>query len=280
MTTTPITEPTPDVPLTSSPPPPAPSVGRVETDMFCDACLYNLHGLEVTRDQRLNLPIVRCPECGKFHAAGIATGAGRLWLDRLARFLIATWVLFLVAIGIAAAGAFAILDAIEVEAFVSRRWTGHSYLLLPADYSDFGSAGAYYFARILLSGTALLVAWFFGTCFPVFLAHVRQRAWFLLVLILPPAAGFILFQFILIDYGTRIGDTGWYFLFRAVLFQVMLQSLGILLGIALGRPATRLLLRALLTRKLLQYLRFLWEADGKTPPALDPPVNPSPSRKP
>src|SRR6478672_8387076 len=55
--------------------PTATPIGRVEGDMFCSGCQYNLHGLNVTLDERLQLPIVRCPECGKFHAAGIATGA-------------------------------------------------------------------------------------------------------------------------------------------------------------------------------------------------------------
>src|SRR5689334_1405374 len=70
-------------------------IGKIETDIFCPGCHYNLHSLDVMRDARLDIAVVRCPECGKFHPAGIATGAGRTWLSRLAMFLILCWVLFL-----------------------------------------------------------------------------------------------------------------------------------------------------------------------------------------
>src|SRR3954471_23163594 len=72
-------------------------VGRIETDVFCGGCHYNLHGLAVACDERLDIAVVRCPECGKFQPAGLATGAGRVWLTRLATFLITFWVVAMVA---------------------------------------------------------------------------------------------------------------------------------------------------------------------------------------
>ena len=65
----------------------------VEADQFCP-CGYNLHGQRVTFDERLDIPVVRCPECGKWHPAGHGSTAMRPWLARLATVLLAVWCLF------------------------------------------------------------------------------------------------------------------------------------------------------------------------------------------
>ena len=96
-------------------------IGKVETDLFCTQCHYNMHGLDVLRDARLDMAIVRCPECGKFHPAGLSTGAGRVWLSRLAFFLISFWVLFLI-VGVLTLGfGFFCTDMISVEGFTTYR---------------------------------------------------------------------------------------------------------------------------------------------------------------
>jgi hypothetical protein len=252
--------------------------------MFCDACLYNLHGLDVTRDDRLNLPVVRCPECGKFHAAGAATGAGRVWLHRLARFLIVLWVGFIL-VAVALAGlSFFIMCAAEFECFIRRDWHAagpafrgaYTYTLRPIDASDFGSLAAYLLFRYMIAGLSLFFGWCLGAFLPVFLWHVRNRAWFLLILFLPALLGFCMYEVYLADLGSRVGDGDWVYVLIASLRQFAFQSAGILAGIAFGRPVARVLLRALLTRKLLQYVRFLWEVDGKTPPSLASPAEPLP----
>ena len=65
--------------------------GQIEVDAFCGGCHYNLHGQPVTVDERLGLPVCRCPECGRWAAAGVATGAGSVWVRRLGTVLLFNW---------------------------------------------------------------------------------------------------------------------------------------------------------------------------------------------
>jgi len=270
---------TTSVPLAESTNVPVPSgtpvrVGRVEADMFCDGCLYNLHGLDVLRDERLHLAVVRCPECGKFHAAGHATGAGRVWLDRLARALIALWVLFLFGFTAIIGLAFFILNIVEFEIFLHREYTPrppYYFTLRPTDPMDFGGLSQYLFARLLVAGIAMFCGWCLGAMLPVFLWHVRKRAWFIFALLLPIGIALCTYQMFLSDVGTRVSPESANYMPMAPLRQAVLQSAGVLAGIYWGRRVTRVVLNVVLTRKLLQYVGFLWEVDGKTPPALRDP---------
>src|SRR3712207_1649827 len=69
---------------------------QLETDSFCAHCGYNLHGQVVTRDERLDILICRCPECGRHHPAGHQTATTSIWLTRLATALLSLWVLVVV----------------------------------------------------------------------------------------------------------------------------------------------------------------------------------------
>src|SRR5437764_393254 len=134
-------------------------VGRVETDLFCAGCHYNLHGLDVLCDARLDLAIVRWPECGKNQAPGIGTGAGRVPLLALA-----------------------IICVLTVD-----------------DWRQYA---------------------------PEYASWVALR----------------------------------------LLFELLIQWAGVVAGITFGRRFARGILRAALSRKLLQYVRVLWEVDGIPPP--------------
>src|SRR5689334_10785837 len=65
---------------------------QMEADAFCETCGYNLHGQPVARDERLGLMLCRCPECGRFHAAGKATTGASLWLARVAAGAMGFWI--------------------------------------------------------------------------------------------------------------------------------------------------------------------------------------------
>jgi hypothetical protein len=70
-------------------------IGRIETDTFCQSCGYNLHTQNVIRDERLDILVCRCPECGRYASAGQATAASRLWLNRLGTTFLTGWVFLL-----------------------------------------------------------------------------------------------------------------------------------------------------------------------------------------
>lgn len=87
-------------------PEPRPHLTRyllIQADQFC-GCGYNLHGQRVSFDERLEFPVVRCPECGKWHPAGHGSTALRPWLARLATVALAVWAGTLLLMGMGIAG--------------------------------------------------------------------------------------------------------------------------------------------------------------------------------
>src|SRR3954462_10568553 len=66
---------------------------RLQVDAFCVTCGYNLHSLEVVRDERLGIFICRCPECGRFHPAGVGVTAAKTWAQRSSAMLLVVWVM-------------------------------------------------------------------------------------------------------------------------------------------------------------------------------------------
>jgi hypothetical protein len=246
-------------------------VGRVETDMFCSVCGYNLHSLAVILDGRLGIPIVRCSECGKFHAAGLVTGAGRLWLSRLARILIVAWVSFLLT---AVAGwglAMFAMDIFSVEGFSHYRVLdpalGGAWGLVESSASDFGGAANYWAARAVLLLCSAAAGFGLASLATVFVAHIR-REWWLLTSLLPLGVGSFVFYMYEVGGGMHFFDHS--FPAWAVALQVLTQILGVVLGVMLGRTVVRALLRVLLTRKMLQHVAFLWQVDGRTVPGPRP----------
>jgi hypothetical protein len=252
---------TPDIP----PPQPAP-VGRIETDFFCSACGYNLHALAVTLDSRLQIPIVRCTECGKFHAAGIATGAGRPWLSRLASILLFLWIAFLFAALAAWAFAHFIMDLIAINAFSKYQFPsvpGAPWSMVEVTPADFGGLANYLFARLVTLAFSAIAGYGLGFTPAVFISHIR-RQWWLLLTTIPLAAAALALYLTAGPTGMTFLDPAWPF--RTTAFQTLAQLLGLTLGIWTARPLARTTLRILLPRTLLQHLTFLWQIDHLQPP--------------
>ncbi|HVT82969.1 MAG TPA: hypothetical protein VHM90_20190 [Phycisphaerae bacterium] len=250
-------------------------IGKVETDMFCAGCGYNLHMLDVTLDDRLGIPIVQCPECGKFHPAGIATGAGRVWLNRLASFLILHWVLFLTALLVAFGFGCGIADVIKVEAFVRYHYQenlgpgpGPVYTSYwgPAEPRDSEEAWAMFVGDNVLNAVALLLGFLAGGGMATFLPHLKRR-WGLALIVVPMIAMGIVGLICYDDRHRYMPGMLFFFVWRFGL-MFTLQSLGIAAGARFGRSVARGILRVVLSRRLLQYVRPVWEADGKEPPAV------------
>src|SRR2546421_11918868 len=81
-------------------------VSHLQSDTFCAGCGYNLNTQAVLRDARLDLLVCRCPECGRYAAAGLGTSASRTWLNRVGILLLMLWILVL--LGIFGFGSFAL----------------------------------------------------------------------------------------------------------------------------------------------------------------------------
>ena len=270
--------------------------GQIEVDTFCQECGYNLHGQGVVRDERLDLLVCRCPECGRFHAAGKSTSADSLWLSRVATLALALWVLvvlfaiFWLCIGLGA------VDVVHIEEFSTRRnlapdgrevqWTnvpGTGNMLVYKGTTQPVSGGVrtvrsadwpaepispYWREQLIIGGTVLglsdlglgLVS---GTLLVTFFWHWK-RSRYRLVLLLPFAVAAVVLSVMLLEDDYEF-IRGW--AISRALMHASLQALFMYVGILIGRPVVRGLLRMFIPPRPRQLFAFLWRADGKTPPA-------------
>lgn len=94
-------------PLSTSPASPASAEERVSVlvgDRLCASCSYNLAGQPIVREPHYRLLIVRCPECGTVASVQEYPLLGR-WANRWAMALAGLWLLFLLLMWLATAGA-------------------------------------------------------------------------------------------------------------------------------------------------------------------------------
>ncbi len=235
---------------------PAPVVGRVETDLYCTACCYNLYSLQVIRDLRLNIPVVRCPECGAWQAASQQTSAAQVWLNRLGVFLIFLWALFVLAVvGV-------LCFALFVTGFAAhetlRRYGpgGPSYLWIldPSTWRD--RAGELFLCMLFAGAFALALGLFISVMF----CHAK-RFWSWLSLILPVIATFFSSTIMVADRMSMLPTIAISFCV-IVAFEIVVQAVGLFFGL----PMARMLVLGLFSKKLRPYAATLWTSSGKTPP--------------
>lgn len=252
-----------------------PVIGHMQTDTFCEDCGYNLNTQAVMRDERLGVLVCRCPECGRFAAAGKSTAARQVWLNRFGVALLAAWGLFLLL-------AFALLamfqgimangharDGVEWDqqqmyapmpptTMPLRRYIPPTYKLRdpPATAEEarqrqtedgFVRAGAAFFGCLT------------GAFAAVFMWHLKR--WWRLVAFVPPLVGV---GFAMLGWANspmmRFVRGYGYARMQEIL---LLECLGVALGLWLGRPFARGLLTILIPPKPRQHLAFLWWTDGK-----------------
>lgn len=270
---------------------------HLEADTFCEGCGYNLHGQIVQRDERLGLMICRCPECGRYHPAGHKTAATSLWLSRFAALGLFLWVLVVLAVITLACIAFGAIQVLHVEAM--------SYITTvdaqgrEIDHQPIGPGGAYVAVYagttqpVVNAGRTRNVRTF--TPSPRMMQFQTERPWWIPLIILGfaagsgIAAGMLLVTFLwhwdkrnyvwtvllpLATAGfvcTMIYFDDWYDLIRAwslqrVVMWGLIETAFMYIGILIGRPFARLLLRMFVPPRPRQHLAFLWHADGKVLP--------------
>src|SRR5437016_7943719 len=95
--------------------------GQLEVDHFCEFCGYNLHGQVVARDERLGIMVCRCPECGRYHAAGHGATAKSIWVARMAAVALLLWVLIEVGVLVLISLGFGGLQVVPFDVFMYRK---------------------------------------------------------------------------------------------------------------------------------------------------------------
>ena len=254
--------------MTQAPDAAGPVIGHIQTDTFCQGCGYNLHTQAVMREERLGILVCRCPECGRFAPAGIATTATRVWLNRLILLLLVFWMLFILSLfalcstflGMIAYGH--VMNDVRVAQVGVSNARGRSlpvYSIYHPEPGDKDAAEREVYEQIAMAAVAVALGVFTGGLFSVVLWHLkaglRALAW------LPPLVGCSVAAL------AWVNDPMAVMIWRWGLWQIVgyfvLECAAVGVGLMLGRPIARGLLRILLPPAPRQHLAFLWTIDGK-----------------
>ena len=248
---------------------PSAAIACIELDRFCEGCAYNLRTLPVCRDQRTGIPVVRCPECGRFQPANDAATALRPWLQRMTAVLLITWMLMIVAafisVGLAEGSInYATLDELtepegskieRINNMTIRRWVGSGPLEVMEDYPYYGRF------ITLIVGSSFLIALVGGIFAVVVFAHWPRVAYVALVLAMPAlATGMV--ALVWSHEAPHLFMWG----LQYIAAHLGAQLLGGMAGITFGRPLARLGVRIILPPSVRPRLAFLWLADNKPLP--------------
>jgi hypothetical protein len=243
-------------------------LGRLEVDHFCDQCGYNLHGQLVTREPHTDLLVCRCSECGRFHPAAQGVTAGRLWLNRLALFLVLVWICIVVSVVLALGGAHLGICIGTLEELTETRFINP---LTPPTSGPFTVPPGYvprfeHIVRPPDKDTPAFLALMFGLTFALgyvlvtWLAvtmHHWRRVYYLVFIVAFALLAGTVETWMWTLYAPELSD--WAALYIRGFGATCLVS-GILAALT-GRAAARLLVRIVLPPRPRQVLAFLWTAD-------------------
>jgi hypothetical protein len=229
-----------------------PVLTNVEIDRFCDGCGYNLRLQPVRRDPRTAVPLCRCPECGRFHAAGDLSTAGRLWLYRATRVLLLLWLM-------AAWGAATCFVLLQVGIVTLMFDQARLWML-------FGARGVPTEAKAAVVGTAVVLSLLLGfltsSICAVGFSHWKWWSFLIAAATWPTLAMLMVWLYMINNMRNQI-DQGLPYVWLLLVANVV----GGLIGIVAGRPFARTMVRALLPHSVWPVLSYLWTIDGKPAPA-------------
>ena len=241
-----------------------PVVGQVQTDTFCEGCGYNLVTQSVIRDERLGILVCRCPECGRYAAAGRTTSADRVWLNRLGTVTLAGWVFFLLGVFAFCAlflGMLAYGQAEEGVEYTATGSTSYRYYYVPRNFAsaDEETLSRHRTAQFLFFAATGILCLLTGTLFSTFFWHVRGALRGLALL--PAMIGIGLAMFIWVQDPSMRGVAGWGATRMSLFF--LYAAFGTMVGVFTGRSIARGVLKILVPPRARQHLAFLWITDGK-----------------
>lgn len=279
---------------------------QLETDHFCQQCGYNLHGQSVERDPRTQISICRCPECGRYAAAGKDGTAGSLWLSRVAATLLIAWCL--IAINVLGWGGFLLgvwpyvyLSSMTTTIQATPNGQRVEWVQLPASAGQKSAPQS----RMVIVATGqpagevvrLRALWFASPDWPPNYRRERDREvmWMTSILFaLAAATSLLLGCFIAVAmWHVRRSRALWGIVLPILACTVMMvvwnssedirlirgwsfgragifaaiEIIALIAGLRLGRPLARALVRMFIPPRPRQFLAFLWYADGKAIPS-------------
>jgi hypothetical protein len=258
------------VPHSPTPRWPRAQAACIDLDRFCIDCGYNLRTQVVSLDDRTGIPVVRCPECGRYQSANDTSTALRPWIDRLSSVLLVGWMIAILVIFIylaigEVAISYATLDELTIHGGYTTQRIGNTTtttwnssqgsLEVKKDVPEY----ILFMAVILTASFGL--AFFLGLYVVVVFPHWRRMAYVVIVVVTPLVAAILI---ALVWRGEAPHLFTWGLTYVSV--HAALQIIGGLFGVSLGRPLARLLVRILLPPCIRPRLAYLWLADGKPAP--------------
>lgn len=249
-----------------------PAVACVEVDRFCEGCGYNLRTQAVRSEPRTRILVVRCPECGRYHSATDSTSAGRPWLRRLGLLLLFCWgavIVYGLAMVLIGQGAvvyhtlYALTTHRQIETVKSFPDGSMSIRIANAALEPVTDGGRYALTVLAAAAASFGLGFVAASIVVVVFHHWSRRSYLWLALTGPTLVAGVVF-------------VAWWYEARHlftwglphVVGQALVQSLGGIAGIFLGRPLVRLIVRALFPPGLRSPLAFLWLTDGLGPPKM------------
>jgi len=233
-------------------------VDVIHTDVFCQWCGANLYGSDVWRTEGTHLLVVTCSRCGRLAPASEATPYRRIWRQRLGLTLSLCWMSLLLA-GFAAF--VAIEAALQVTSAEMRRQSNYYYYRSGIQPElDRGRTAEALRVTIPIS----LMATFAAGCLLACALYHWERPWHIAAAALSPvlATGFVALAALESEYAQSRFAVSLHVFFVVMLVQIG----GGLIGVSVGRPVGRAVIRILLPNRTRRYFAFLWRRDGKELP--------------
>ena len=218
----------------------------VQNDLFCN-CGYNLFAQPVQHDDRLGIPVSRCPECGQFHAMTTTFASLSNWRARQEQLIILTVTLsVLIFLGLSILGLWGMqMGYMELDREYTFYIQRHTYIYQSPNGMGYnnpnptGQVQMYWFMHFYRFLCAL-AGFIFVNIVMTFFWHWKKRLYYVLLAIPLLAAGFSVW-FVIIDnqnaaYQYRYDET-------SIIFGALFEISGMVIAIWLGRRTVRGLIR-------------------------------------
>jgi hypothetical protein len=253
--------------------PPEQRPAWVQNDVFCP-CGYNLYAQRVEVDQRLQMPLCRCPECGRFHAMTTTFATQSPWRSRQEQIAIVFFTLAIIfVIAMATFGLFGLqMGCLAIRDDIERYAERAQLNLFEYEYYWFEIT----WGPTLMRSLCVVSGFIYAAVCVTFFWHWRKPYYRLLALV-PIGTGIFLLWVVAVNEVRLFGAP--YFWPELLTATVALLA-GIIAGVRYGRPTVRALMRLVMPPKWLMPFSFLWLVDGLPSPSLNGLAKELPGRAP